>query len=81
MRCYCLSHFELETINDEFGKHSLQTSHFEYCFVTWLESVHPQTEHAFNTSKQRRYLKMIPDAVVPLPSEQVLLYFAHGCRM
>lgn len=67
MRAYALCRFDIRTIPDEFGKHQLKTSFFEYLVVHFWENVmYPTLRHSFNVpSGRRRFFKSVPDAWLP----------------
>ena len=79
LRAYCLSRLEIpiHCVNDEFTKHALKTSHFEFMYVSFLETQIPDVIHAFNTPPPLpRFNKSVPDAY---SAERKTLYYAHGC--
>ena len=68
--------FDIRAVNDELGKNSIRTSHFEFLYVTYLQSVYGDLQNSFNTVKPQRFLKSLPDAYSKKAKK---LFYAMGC--
>ena len=47
MRAFPMANQDIRGIQDEFGKTSVKVSHFEYRYVSYLESLYEDLEHSF----------------------------------
>ena len=77
LRAYALPKYELKALPDEFGKHAVLTSNFEFRYVQYLEhALAPQRiQHAFNQAQPLpRFLRSTPDAVC-FPLKKI--FYAH----
>ena len=68
--------FDIRSVQDEFSKNQIRTSHFEFLYVTFLESIYDDLKHSFNTVKPRRFLKSLPDAY---SKKSKTIFYAMGC--
>ena len=64
MRSYPMARVDLFAVNDEFAKHRVRTSHFEYRYTAFLASRYDDLESSFNCPplERRRFLRSTPDA-------------------
>ena len=67
--------FDLRSLQDEFSKHVIKSSHVEYLYVNYLESLYDDLEHFFNTPRPKRFLKSLPDAY---SKKACKLFYLHG---
>ena len=67
--------FDLRIVQDQFANHVILTSHFEYLYVSYLESIYDDLQNSFNIPRPKRFLKSLPDANSPKARK---LFYAHG---
>ena len=78
MRAYPMANQDIRGIQDEFGKISVKVSHFEFRYVSYLESLYEDLEHSFNNMRRQKFKKSIPDAYSPIARK---LFYANGCQV
>ena len=78
LRAYVLNQFDIRAVQDEFAKNVIRSSHVEFLYVTFLESLYDDLEHSFNTVKPTRFLKSLPDAYSKKGRK---LFYANGCNI
>ena len=78
MRSYPMARVDLFAVNDEFAKHRVRTSHFEYRYTAFLASRYDDLESSFNCPplERRRFLRSTPDA---WSKKARRIFYAHGC--
>ena len=67
--------FDLRSVQDEFSHHVIRSSHFEFLYVTYLESIYDDIEHTYNTVRPKQFLKSLQDAYSKKAHK---LFYAHG---
>ena len=51
----------MRVVSDEFSKHAIRTSRFEYLYTAYLESKFPDLESSFNTLKPQSWCQSVAD--------------------
>ena len=78
MLAYPLISKDIRVTNDDYAKHAVKTSHYEYLYMTYLQHKrYPDLLHAFNQPHPEPFERSIPDGYSP--AARCLIY-AHGCR-
>ena len=75
MRAFPMANQDIRGIQDEFGKTSVKVSHFEYRYVSYLESLYEDLEHSFKNMQCQKFKKSIPDTYSP--KARKLFYVKH----
>ena len=60
MRAFPMSKFDLRCMQDEMGKTSVRVSHFEYLYVTYMESLYEDLENSFNPPQGKFFFEIYP---------------------
>ena len=55
-----MSKFDLRCMQDEMGKTSVRVSHFEYLYVTYMESLYEDLENSFNPPQGKFFFEIYP---------------------
>jgi G:T-mismatch repair DNA endonuclease (very short patch repair protein) len=77
-RHFCLNHKKQFSIIDEKGLSRVISSQGEMVYVTFLEKSHKNIIHGFNSTQQKKFGKITPDAYCP---DCVTAFFFHGCHI
>ena len=82
MRSFPMTKLDIRCVNDEYGKTEIRTSHMEYRYVHYLESMYDDREHSFESSSQQKRkmfnMQSTPDAYSPKARK---IFYAHGCMV
>ena len=70
--------YDIRCVQDEFAKTSVNVSHFEFMYVSYLESIYDDLENSFNTSRRTLFKNSTPDAYSKKARK---LFYAHGCQV